>query len=189
MYMNLNYVKQNIYVLNIQQLNKICDKLGIDYNIYIETDDGMRKINDKLHKEFIIDKILGVLNGKKDRVVVYSKTIQNYGTTEHLKKTNYVYYGQYKTTDKNVKRIMVKLTNGKFKFGAISQKVVKKHWAQNKLLTYENFSKLWLEEYNSGAINYDELAYNNFMKKYGDKNKWFAEKAKIVATFEKMKLL
>lgn len=141
------------------------------------------------NKEFIINKILNVLHGKKDRKIIYSKMIQNYETTQHLKKSNIVCYGQYKTTDKNVKNLMINLTNGKFKFGAISQKIVKKHWAQNKLLTYDNFSKLWLKEYDNGLINYDELAYNNFMKKYGDKKKWFAEKAKIVVTFKTMGLL
>ena len=81
------------------------------------------------------------------------------------------------------------LTNNKFKFGAISQKIIKKAWLQNKLLTYKYFSKIWLKEYDIGEIDYDELAYNKFMKQYGDKNKWFAEKKIIIDKFKNMKLL
>ena len=83
----------------------------------------------------------------------------------------------------------MKLTNNKFKFGAISQKIIKKYWMENKLLTYKKFSTLWLEEYNNGYVNYDELAYNKFMKQYGDKNKWFEEKEKIIRKFKQMDLL
>ena len=66
--MDPNYIKKYIYILNTQQLITICNKLNIDHNIYIETNYGYKKINDKLHKEFIIDKIFNVLIDKlKDK--------------------------------------------------------------------------------------------------------------------------
>lgn len=193
-YMDYNYIKKHIYVLNIKQLKEICDKYDINYNIYIETDDGIKKINDNLHKEFIIKKIFNVLIDKRtDKKIIYPIKIQNYGSTNNLKHTDYIYYGQYKTTDKNIKKLLMNLTDNKFKFGAISQKIIKKSWikarTKNKLLTYKYFAHLWLKEYNNGEIDYDELAYNKFMKQYGDKNKWFAEKDIIINKFKTMKLL
>ena len=143
--MDYNYIKKNIYILST-----ICNKLNIDYNIYIET-----------NKEFIINKIFNVLINKlKDKKIIYSNRIQNYSNTNNLKETDYIYYGQYNTTDKNVKNILMNLTNNKFKFGAISQKIIKKAWLQNKLLTYKYFSKIWLKEYDIGEIDYDELITN-----------------------------
>ena len=66
------YIKRNIFILNKLQLKKICSKLNIDYNIYIQVSDtSIKKINDTLHKEFIINKILCVLDGKKDKIIVY----------------------------------------------------------------------------------------------------------------------
>lgn len=65
---------------------------------------------------------------------------------------------------------MLSLTNNKFKFGAISQKIIKKYWMCGKTLTYSKFAHEWLKEYEQGEIDYDELAYNKFMKIYGDKN-------------------
>jgi hypothetical protein len=187
--MDYLYIKKNIYVLNIEQIIKICDNLDIDYNIYIEINGGIKKIADKLHKEFIIHKILNVIKGNEDKKVIYSKKIQNYDNTNDLHESDYIYYGQYNTTNKNTKKLLMKLTNNKFKFGAISQKIVKKYWMKNKLLTYKKFSILWLEEYNNGNVNYDELAYNKFMKKYGDIDKWFEEKDKITKKFKQMGLL
>lgn len=139
--MDLDYIKQYIYVLNMTELKKICNKLNIDFNIYIETNDGIKKIQDSLHKEFIINKIIKVLNGKKDNKVIYSKHIQNYSSTIGIKNTDSVYYGKYKTTDKNIKNLLKTLTDGHFKFGAISQKIIKTYWSKNKLLTYNEFAK------------------------------------------------
>lgn len=187
--MDYKYIKKNIYVLNIGQLKKICDKLNIDYNIYIEVSEGTKKITDTLHKEFIIHKIFNVIKGNKDKKVIYLKKIQNYNNTNNLQETDFIYYGQYNTTNKDIKNLLMKLTNNKFKFGAISQKIIKKYWMENKLLTYKEFSKLWLEEYKNGNVNYDELAYNKFMKQYGNKNKWFEEQEKIIRKFKQMKLL
>ena len=59
----------------------------------------MKKINDTLHKEFIINKILCALDGKKDKIIVYPLHIQKYGPTTNINKNDKIYYGQYNTTD------------------------------------------------------------------------------------------
>ena len=74
---------------------------------------------------------------------------------------------------------MKKLTNNKFKFGAISQKIIRKIWRKNKLITYKKFAELWINENNIG-INYLELAYNKFMKNNGNKDEWHENKKKIL---------
>ena len=187
--MDFVYIKENIYVLSMHELKKICSKLGVDYNIYIETNDGIKKIYEHLHKEFIIDKIIKVLSGKKDKKIIYSIDMQKYAPTDNIKSTDHIYYGQYNTTDKNIKKLLKTLTNGKFKYGAISQKIIKRHWAKNISLTYKEFAKKWLLEYSKGSVNYDELAYNQFMKTNGNVEEWFKKKERIVAKFKTMKLL
>lgn len=187
--MDLKYVLKYIYVLDVKQLKSICKNLNVDYNIYLETDNGIKKIGDSLHKEFIINKIIKTLNGEKDKKIIYSKSIQNYESTNNLTENDVVYYGQYKTTDKNIKQLLLKLTNGQFKFGAISQKIIKNCWLNNKKISYIKFAKLWLTEHVNGEINYEELAYNKFMKINGDKEKWFELKEKITDDFKKMEIL
>lgn len=126
-----------------------------------------------------------MLKGKKDKKIIYKKRIQKYEQTNNLTQNDFIYYGQYKTTDKNIKRLLNQLTNGKFKFGSISQKIIKQHWLENKRITYKKFAQLWLNEFNNNKT-YDELAYNNFMKQYGDKNKWKDFKHNIIVNFKKL---
>ena len=83
---------------------------------------------------------------------------------------------------------MKSLTNNQFKFGAISQKIIRQVWRKNNLITYDAFSKLWIKE-NSKGISYPELAYNEFMKTYGDKDKWFHNKKVILKVFKKYDML
>ena len=81
--------------------------------------------------------------------------------------------------------LLKELTNGNFKFGAISQKIIRKIWKSNKLITYENFAKLWEKENEKGGINYPELAYNQFMKKYGSTEEWYNHKRNILKELSK----
>ena len=59
---------------------------------------------------------------------------------------------------------------------------------KNKLITYKELANLWLKNMND-IDNYKELAYNNFMKKFGDKNEWFKIKKQIINYFESIDLL
>jgi ribosomal protein L20 len=83
---------------------------------------------------------------------------------------------------------MKNLTNNKFKFGAISQKIIRNIWRKNKLITYKQFSELWITENNIG-IKYPKLAYNEFMKINSNKDEWHQNKKEILIIFQKYKLL
>lgn len=82
---------------------------------------------------------------------------------------------------------MKRLTNNLFKFGAISQKIIRIQWRQNKLITYKKFAELWIKE-NTKGINYPELAYNEFMKQNGNKDEWHKNKKNIILLFKKNNL-
>ena len=133
------------------------------------------------HKETIINNISYYLKNKKvPPKTLYTKKIINFDKLDKVSKDDFIYYGQYKTTNKNILNLLKELTNGKFKFGAISQKIIRKVWKNNKLITYKNFSNLWSKENEKGEINYPELAYNQFMKKHGSTEKWYEHKKNIM---------
>jgi len=164
-------IKKHIYVLDIKSLKQICNNFGISYNIFIELNSSIKNTNEILHKEFIINNILYKIKTNKNIKIIYSKNIQNYENTNNLTENSYVYYGQYKTTDINVYNLLKNLTFNKFKFGAVSQKIIKSYWKDNILITYKQFANLWLEE-SKTDVKYKELAYNQFMKKSGNKTEW-----------------
>ena len=167
--------------LNMKQLKSICDKYSIFYNIFIEKDNKILKTSEVDHKETIINNISYYL--KKNKVppkTLYSEKIINFDKLDKVSKDDIIYYGQYKTTNKNILNLLKGLTDGKFKFGAISQKIIRKTWKNNKLITYKDFAKLWANENKKGEINYPELAYNQFMKKHGSTEEWFKHKKNIM---------
>ena len=167
--------------LNMNQLKSICENYGIYYKIFIEKDSKEIKTNEIDHKETIINNISYYLKKKKvPQKTLYTKKIINFDNLDKVSKDDFIYYGQYKTTNKTILNLLKELTDGKFKFGAISQKIIRKVWKNNKLITYENFAKLWEEENKKGEINYPELAYNQFMKKHGSTEKWHEHKKNIM---------
>jgi len=186
-----NDIIKYIYLLDMNLIKKICNKLNIYYNIFIEIDDNnIKKTNEILHKEFIIDNILHKIKTNESKKIIYKKKIQKLNSNIlNINEMDYIYYGEYKTTNKNIKKLLLKLTDNKFKFGAISQKIIKSYWKDNKLINYKDFSKLWLNEYVKGDIKYKELAYNQFMKNNGDKEEWFKLKNKAIIFFNKINLL
>lgn len=184
-----NFIKENIYILDMTSLKNICNKLNLEYNIFIEKEDYIKKTSETLHKEFIIKNILNKVFFDKTTKVVYSSKIQNYNNTNNIKATDCVYYGQYKTTDKNIFKLLKVLTNDKFYFGAISQKIIKTYWKKNKLITYKEFAKIWLKEAETQEIKYKELAYNQFMKTNGSKLQWKKLKKEVINKFRDYKLL
>ena len=173
--------------LNMSQLKSICDNYKIYYNIFIEKDNKIVKTNEVDHKETIINNISYYLKKKKvPPKTLYTKKIINFEKLEKVSKDDIIYYGQYKTTNKNILNLLKELTDGKFKFGAISQKIIRKTWKNNKLITYENFAKLWEKENKKGEINYPELAYNQFMKKHGSTEEWYKHKKNIMKELSKL---
>jgi hypothetical protein len=175
----------------MDELKKICDKLKISYYVFLEKNNFTVNTHEILHKEFIIRRILYKIKNNPNQIipVIYSKNIQNYNDTNNVSENDYVYYGQYSTTDKNILNLMKKLTDNKFKFGAVSQKLVKLCWKNNVLITYKQLARAWIKKSSSGKVDFKELAFNNFMKKYNDINKWNHLKNKIIKFFIKIKLL
>ena len=172
--------------LNMDQLKSICNNYGIYYNIFIERNNNVIKTSEVDHKETIINNISYYL--KKNKIppkTLYKKKIINFLKLENISKEDFIYYGQYKTTNKIILNLLKELTNGNFKFGAISQKIIRKIWKGNKLITYENFAKLWEKENEKGGVNYPELAYNQFMKKYGSTEEWYNHKRNILKELSK----
>lgn len=189
---NITNIEEALYVCDIDTLIQICAKHNLFYNIFLETDDGIKKTPEILHKAFIIENILNFLHHKIINKVVYSKQIQNYQNTP-VNENSILYYGQYSVTNKNVFSLMKKLTDNQFKFGAISQKMVKGYWKHNKLITYRQFAIDWLKEYNLSSGHYSqnnkELAYNRFMAIHGNKDKWKIYKKQAILFLKQHKII
>jgi transposase-like protein len=176
----------------MNELKTICNKFNISYNIYIEKNNKIIKTSEIDNKITIIKNIRKFFKYEKiPSKTIYKNKIIKFEKLDSINENNYIYYYQYSTTNKNILELMKKLTNNKFKFGAISQKIIREIWRKNKLITYKEFASLWINEYNNNlqGINYPELAYNQFMKNNGNIKEWFENKQNILTIFKKYNLL
>lgn len=142
-----------IYYLNISELQNICNKFNITFDIYLQTNDNkLIKSGYKDEKKRMIENIRMYSNNKKPKLTVYKKNIICYAELDHIKSNDYVYFGQFKNGDKKILKLMLSLTNDKFKFGSIGIDILRETWKKNKLITYHEFANKWIKRNNNKKI-------------------------------------
>jgi hypothetical protein len=66
--MDIKIISKYIYILNLELLKNICDKLKINYYINIELENGkIKQTNEILHKEIIIKLIIKKLKTNQSK--------------------------------------------------------------------------------------------------------------------------
>lgn len=117
----------DIYYLNMGEFRQFCDAQGISYRIHIESKGRVIRTSDCDRKGIVIDRILHLLRtGKIKPNTVFPASVVaveklGYDPCE----SDRVLYGQYKSSDPGIGKLMKRLTDGKFEFGAISQVVIR----------------------------------------------------------------
>lgn len=171
---NIKYIDQHIYYLNMIELTNICKKFNIDYQIYIEKEKNIFvKTNDKDVKKTLIKKIITYIKTSKrlPRTTYKHSVIKFEPVPQSLKKTDVCYYGQYKNGNQIILSLMKKLTDNKFKFGAISCDILKTAWSQNKKITYQHLANKWMSIHEN-TFDHPEWAFIDFVRSTGSNQNW-----------------
>ena len=129
------------------ELKQFCEQHHIPYRITVEMPNGTLKQGSTDRKGIILKHIRQYLKtGKLPKGTLFKKTVVNF---EKLPATltahDRVYYGQYKHKQEKIAKIMVQLTEEKFKFGAIAQQVLHSNWSRGYAPTFQEFASLWLK--------------------------------------------
>lgn len=183
------YIKKNIYFLNMFELATISNHYSLPIYIYVETkNNGLRKTNNKDVKMKLIERILYYLKTKKRlSPTIYLKNVVKYMSANNITENSIVYYGQYKNGNNHILKIMDTLTNKKYFEGAVSTNLLRLIWSEGKAITYKSFAKLWLKEINKETLH-PEWRYINFLKE-NDKSKWKKTRTEIAKTiFKKLNI-
>jgi hypothetical protein len=139
-------VFEDIYYLNMAELRRFCDAHAIPYKIHIETGDGrIVQTRDADRKGIVIDRIVHFLSsGEIKEKTVYKRTvIATGGLEEPPAESDPVLYGRYRNHASSILKLMKRLTEGKFEFGAVAQEVLRACWSRNEATTYRDFAGLW----------------------------------------------
>lgn len=137
----------DIYYLNMGEFRQFCDAHGIPYRIYIESKGRVIRTSDCDRKGIVIDRILHFLRtGKiKPKTVFPASVVAVERLGHYPRESDRVLYGQYKSGDPHIGKLMKGITDGKFAFGALSQVVIRECWSQGNAPTYAEFARMWLD--------------------------------------------
>jgi hypothetical protein len=164
----MSFIKKNIFVLNIKELKQISNSLDIDYHYYISYNNSLIR-GRILKKKIIIKNILNALTNKKIIKIIIPNKVVNFNKLGSINKNTKIYYGQYINGNKQILKLMKKLTDNDFSFGVIAQDILFNNWIKGKLLTFKQLAIKWL---NYKPIDHIEWQYIEYIRKNGTSVGW-----------------
>jgi hypothetical protein len=179
---------KDLNYLNMKEIKDFCIRVGIPFKIHYYRDGKLRVSGEIDRKSIILERIRGyVKNRDVGQATVYAKKVVCFDPLPKvLNSSDRIFYGQYKTTHKNILSLMKDLTDGKFKFGAISQEVIRDFWREEKTPTYRQFAHAWIKGIKAHTKPKPEWAYLTDLAAGMEKNAWKGlrqKKAKIVINY------
>ena len=167
--------KATLLYADITLLKRICNKLGIDINIYYYTssDPAINNIAvaSKDDKITMVEKILNIIPRSPTlysrRVVMYEDL---YGVID---RNSYVLFGSFYSTNPSVFLLMSELG---MKFNQISFYLARESWATDRPITYNQLSVLYNEALISKPSRMDEGCHYNRQQKSGGSSSWVSDK-------------
>jgi hypothetical protein len=181
-----NFIQEKIYYLNLVELKTICDILKIPIYIFEEQNNEIIETRIKDVKINIIKNILRRLHRKKIKRTIIPQKVINRKPIRNLTQNSKIYYGQFKSTDNNILKLMKKLTNNEYKNGAIAFIILRNLWSNGILIDYKKFANLWLKENEKHKKPNIEWAYLTDLNKGRNLHNWKKYRTKIASRLMKI---
>jgi hypothetical protein len=138
-----NALLSDMNYLNMSEIKSFCKKHKIPTAIMLETDERLVRSKEHDRKAIILDRMRHyLLTGAVKRPTVFPKGVVASKKEADFAPSNKVLYGGYQNRNPKLLEMMKSLTDGKFKFGAMSQETLRACWSQGKAPTYAEFAKL-----------------------------------------------
>jgi hypothetical protein len=153
----MQYIKDNIYYLNLQEIKQLCKKYDISHNVYYRYEGIVHKSNIMLRKAKIIKNIILHIHNKKISKYIIPEINACFDDIK-LELNNNIYFGQFKWTD------MKKIFPEDFK-PVLCHLMLYDLWKKNNTITYKKFIKF----YKKNEKKYDSIEHPEW--KYIEDNK------------------
>lgn len=170
----MQFLDRDLNYLNMQEIRSYCDAVGIPYKIHYHKDGKVRVSGEIDRKAIILDRIRAFIKtGNIVKATLYASKVTSFSPlSSKLDASDRVFYGQYKTTHKNILALMKSLTKEQFKFGAISQEVIRDFWREGIAPTYSQFARAWLKANEAHVEPKAEWAYLTDLAKGMERGEW-----------------
>lgn len=139
---------EDLNYLNMGEIKIICKKHGIPYSIWIETEEGARqKTADNDRKGIILNRIRHYLKTGQilEPTCFPADVVCCKSLPKQINATYRLFYGQYDKKNATMMGLLEKLTDGRFKDGAIARILANEFWRKGKAPTYQEYAAAWLK--------------------------------------------
>jgi hypothetical protein len=134
--------------LNTAEIKAFCRKHSIPYRIAIETGEGTRRrTRDDDRKGVVLDRMRHFLKtGLVLQETCFPATVVSLDAfPQKFAASDRLFYGQYDKNNRAVFAILVDLTAGKFKDGAVARILAREFWSRSEAPTLEEYASAWLD--------------------------------------------
>jgi hypothetical protein len=138
---------EDLNYLHLEEILGFCKRHSIPYSIWIETSRGQyKKTGENDRKGVILERIRQYLRtGEIKSATRFPAHIVCLEVPAgSIKATDRLHYGQYEKTSRAMLDLLKKLTNGKFKNGAIARILAREFWSKGVAPTYQEFATAWM---------------------------------------------
>lgn len=165
---------KDLNYLNMQEIKTFCDQVSIPYKIHYYRDKKLRVSGEIDRKAIILDRIkIFIATQTIATATIYPPKVTCFDPIPaKLRASDRIFFGQYKTTHKNILLLMKGLTDGEFKFGAISQEVIRDFWREGHAPTFQAFAKAWIRANTAHVEPKPEWAYLTDLAAGMDRSDW-----------------
>ncbi|AYV80392.1 MAG: hypothetical protein Harvfovirus1_17 [Harvfovirus sp.] len=170
---NRKFLDKYLYYLNMGELKRVADILGIPIHIYYWVGDEVKKSSYVVHKKDIIDNLFRFIRSGKGKVkkFILDSAVVCFEPNDHPKASDYVYFGQYKYM--NAVPLLERLTNGYFKNGYSARVLLYRLWGIGRRFTYKDFAEYYITyAHKYEGAEHKEWAYCNDLKEKNDIADW-----------------
>ncbi len=139
---------KDLNYLNISEIRSFCKKHSIPFSISVQLKNAdIKKTAENDRKGIILQRIRHYLKtGKISKATLFPSSVVCFEELpKTLKSTDKLFYGQYQKKNPAMIRLLQKLTNGKFKEGAIARIIAREFWSTGKAPTFKEFAERWLK--------------------------------------------
>ena len=168
-------IRDDLNYLNMEEIKSLCKTFNLPFQIHYEDENGkIKRTSEVERKPYLLDRIYNFIQGKKSqKPIIYSKKIVKMGPfkTKYLP-TDFILYGDFKSTNKLLINLLKFLSDQKFKFGAIAFIVAHELWRKNKRVTLEDFAKKWVKADKNHTAPLKEWAYLTDLQNGFTQSEW-----------------
>jgi hypothetical protein len=171
---------EDLNYLNMDEIKLFCKKHSVPYSIWMESANGARRKSPETdRKGVILDRIRHYLKSGTipEATCFAASVISDDDLPRNLKPTDRLFYGQYDKQNVAMVSLLLKLTGGQFKRGAIARIVAREFWSKGIAPTLEEFALAWLEARANHNRPNPEWAYLSDRADGNDTSDWKQERS------------